>query len=158
MNWELVAREPIAIQIHLATVIPAFFMGTWLTFFSRKGSHFHRILGSIYLGLMTITAMAAVFIRSLNPGQLSWLHIFVPITLLSVFIAIWRIRRKDVAGHKAAMLGLYFGGLIIAGALTFFPGRLMYRLFLETQPSGWRGRTFQRAGQPQAVERRISNE
>jgi uncharacterized membrane protein len=123
MNWELAAREPLAIQIHLATVIPAFFLGTWLTFFSRKGSHFHRILGSIYLGLMTITAMAAMFIRSLNPGQLSWLHVFVPITLLSVFTAIWRIRRKDVAGHKAAMLGLYFGGLIIAGAFTFFPGR-----------------------------------
>ena len=41
----------------------------------------------------------------------------------------WRIRRKDVKGHRRAMLGVYFGGLIIAGALTFYPGRLMYRLF-----------------------------
>jgi uncharacterized membrane protein len=28
-------------------------------------------------------------------------------------------------------LGVYIGGLIIAGAFTFYPGRLMYRLFFE---------------------------
>jgi hypothetical protein len=33
------------------------------------------------------------------------------------------------APDRAAMMGVYFGGLIIAGALTFLPGRLMYRLF-----------------------------
>jgi uncharacterized membrane protein len=129
MNWELVAREPLAIQIHLATVIPAFFLGTWLIFFSRKGSRFHRIFGSIYLLLMTITAATAMFIRSLNPGHLSWIHLFIPLTLFGVASAIWRVRKKDVKGHRAAMLGVYFGGLIIAGALTFYPGRLMYRLF-----------------------------
>jgi uncharacterized membrane protein len=131
MNWELIGREPLAIQIHLVTVVPAFFLGTWLIFFSGKGSRYHRVLGSIYLVLMTITAIAAAFIRSLNPGQLSWIHIFVPVTLFGVVSAIWRIRQKDVAGHKAAMLGVYFGGLIIAGSLTFYPGRLMYRLFFE---------------------------
>jgi len=131
MNWGLVAREALPIQIHLVTVIPAFFLGTWLIFFSTKGSHIHRILGSVYLTLMTITAVAAIFIRSLNPGHLSWIHIFVPLTLFGVFRAIWRIRRKDVRGHRAAMLGVYFGGLIVAGALTFYPGRLMYRLFFE---------------------------
>jgi len=127
--WEMVTREPLAIQIHLATVVPSFFLGAWLIFFSRKGRRFHRILGSIYLTLMTVTAVSAIFIQSLNPGHWSWLHIFVPITLFGVFNAIWRIRQKDVAGHRAAMLGVYFGGLVIAGALTFLPGRLMYRLF-----------------------------
>ncbi|HLQ78137.1 MAG TPA: DUF2306 domain-containing protein [Terriglobia bacterium] len=131
MNIELAAHAPLAIQIHLATVIPAFFLGSWLIFLSPKGSRYHRLLGSIYLALMTTTAIAAMFIHSLNPGRMSWLHIFVPLTLFGVFSAIWRIRRKDVAGHRAAMVGLYFGGLIIAGALTFVPGRLMYRLFFE---------------------------
>ena len=129
MNWELIASEPLAVQIHLATVIPAFFLGTWLIFLSRKGGRYHRILGSIYLGLMTVTSVAAMFVRSLNPGHLSWIHIFVPVTLFGVFSAIWRIRNKDIAGHKAAMVGVYFGALIIAGALTSYPGRLMYRLF-----------------------------
>jgi uncharacterized membrane protein len=129
MFWELIAREPFAIKIHLATVIPAFFLGTWLIFLSRKGSHYHRIFGSVYLALMTVTSIAAIFIKSLNPGHLSWIHIFVPVTLFGVVSAIWRIRRKDVKGHQRAMLGVYFGGLIVAGSLTFYPGRLMYRLF-----------------------------
>jgi uncharacterized membrane protein len=131
MNWELIAREPLAIQIHLATVIPGFFLGTWLIFFSTKGSRYHRILGAMYMVLMTITSFAAMFIRSLSPGQLSWVHIFIPVTLFGVASAIWSIRRGDVKGHRASMLGVYFGGLIIAGGLTFLPGRLMYRLFFE---------------------------
>ena len=129
MHWELLTREPLAIQIHLATVVPAFFLGTWLIFFSAKGSPFHRALGVLYLALMTVTAFAAMFIRSLRPGHLSWIHIFVPLTLFGVASAIWRVRRRDIKGHRAAMMGVYFGGLIIAGALTFYPGRLMYRLF-----------------------------
>ena len=130
MQWELIAREPLAIQIHLATIVPSFFLGTWLIFFSTKGSPFHRGLGAIYLTLMTISAVAAIFIQSLTPGHFSWIHIFIPLTLFGVASAIWRIRRKDVKGHRAAMLGVYFGGLIIAGALTFYPGRLMYKLFV----------------------------
>ena len=129
MHWELVAREPPAIQIHLATVVPAFFLGTWLIFFSTKGSRFHRVLGILYLALMTITAFAAIFIRSLRPGHLSLIHLFIPLTLYGVVGAIWSIRRKDIQGHRRAMMGVYFGGLIIAGALTFYPGRLMYRFF-----------------------------
>jgi len=131
MNWQLIFREPLAIQIHLATVIPSFFLGTWLIFISTKGGRLHRMLGTLYLLLMTITSIAAIFVRSLNPGHLSWLHIFVPLTLFGVFSAIWRIRKGDVIGHKSAMLGVYFGGLIIAGSLTFLPGRLMYRLFFR---------------------------
>ena len=46
-------------------------------------------------------------------------------------MAIWRIRKDDIAGHKQAMYGLYFGGLLIAGGFIFFPGRLMCRLFFE---------------------------
>lgn len=129
MHLELISREPLAVQIHLATVIPAFFLGTWLVFFSTKGSRLHRALGAVYMALMTITAIAAIFVKSLRPGHFSWIHLFVPITLFGVASAIWRIRQGDVKGHRAAMLGVYFGGLVIAGALTFYPGRLMYRLF-----------------------------
>jgi uncharacterized membrane protein len=129
MNWELIVRESLAIKVHLATVVPSFFIGTWLIFFSTKGSRLHRVLGSVYLVLMTITSIAAIFIRDLNSGRFSWIHIFVPLTLFGVISAVWRIRRHDIAGHRAAMLGVYFGGIIVAGSLTFSPGRLMYRLF-----------------------------
>jgi len=38
MNLMPIVEAPLAIQIHLATIIPAFFLGTWLIFFSRKGA------------------------------------------------------------------------------------------------------------------------
>jgi uncharacterized membrane protein len=37
----LLAAPP-AVQFHVATGVPAFFIGTWLIFFSAKGARNHR--------------------------------------------------------------------------------------------------------------------
>ena len=129
MDLALVLDAPLAVQVHLATVLPAFAIGTWLIFFSTKGAWLHRRMGAIYLALMTVTAVATIFIRSVNPGRLSVIHLFIPLTLFGVFGALWHVRRRNIAGHRNAMIGLYVGGLLIAGSLTFLPGRLMHRLF-----------------------------
>ena len=129
MNTGLLAAEPLAVKIHLLTVIPAFAIGTWLIFASRKGSPVHRALGFVYLALMTVTAVATFFIRSIIPGSLSPVHLFIPLTLFGVFGALWNVRRGNIKGHRNAMLGLYFGGLLIAGALTLLPGRLLHHVF-----------------------------
>jgi uncharacterized membrane protein len=128
MNLAPLADAPLAVKLHLATVLPAFALGTWLIFFSTKGAPYHRRLGAIYLALMTVTAVAAFFIRSINRGGLSPIHLFVPLTLFSVFGALWSVRRGNIRGHRYAMLGLYFGGLLIAGGLTLLPGRLLHRI------------------------------
>jgi uncharacterized membrane protein len=130
MNLAPIADAPLAIKIHLATVIPAFVIGTWLIFFSTKGARWHRALGAIYLALMTVTAIATFFIGSIIPGSLSPVHLFIPLTLFGVFGALWNIRRGNIKGHRNAMLGLYFGGLLIAGGLTLLPGRLLHQVFL----------------------------
>jgi uncharacterized membrane protein len=129
MNLAPIADAPPAIKIHLATFLPAFVIGTWLIFFSTKGARWHRALGAVYLALMTVTAVAAFFIRSINPGQLSLIHLFIPLTLFGVFGALWNVRRGNINGHRHAMLGLYFGGLLIAGGLTLLPGRLLNHVF-----------------------------
>jgi uncharacterized membrane protein len=125
---ELLRQAPLAVQIHLATVLPAFVIGTWQIFFSTKGSHWHRAVGFVYLGLMSITAVASYFIRDVRSGALSPIHLFIPLTFFGVFSAVWNVRRGDIRGHRFAMLGLYFGGIIIAGTLAFSPGRLMHKL------------------------------
>jgi len=129
MNLAPIADAPPAIKIHLATVLPALAIGTWLIFFSTKGARWHRGLGAIYLALMTVTAIATFFIRSIIPGSLSPVHLFIPLTLFGVFGALWNVRRGNIKGHRNAMLGLYFGGLLIAGALTLLPGRLLHHVF-----------------------------
>ena len=82
-----------------------------------------------YLALMTVTAITTFFIRSLNTGGFSLVHLFIPLTLFGVFGALWNARRGNVKGHRNAMLGLYIGGLLIAGSLTLLPGRLLHRVF-----------------------------
>ena len=101
MNFALIADASLAIQIHLATVVPGFLLGTWLIFFSKKGAPWHRVVGAIYLVLMTVTASAAIFIRDLRDGSFSFLHLFVLLTYWSVFSAIWNLRRHNIRGIRA---------------------------------------------------------
>jgi uncharacterized membrane protein len=131
MNFAPILQAPLAVKIHLATILPAFVLGTWLIFLSIKGSRPHRAAGAVYMGLMLISATAAIFIQEVRPGRFSWLHLFVLLTYWGVARALWAVRQKDIPAHKGAMYGLYIGGLVIAGALTFAPGRIMYRLFFN---------------------------
>ena len=129
MNLSLVGQAPLAVKIHLVTVIPAFFIGTWLIFFSTKGARVHRALGVLYLALMSITAITALFIHVIHPGHLSLIHLFIPLTLGGVTATIVALKRGNIAGHKRSMIALYVGALLIAGAFTFLPDRLMYGVF-----------------------------
>lgn len=129
MNLAPLLTAPLPIQIHVATVIPAFLIGTWMIFASRKGSTAHRALGYLYLVLMTVTSIIALFIHDTNPSGpfgWSWIHLFVPVTLFGVVSALYGAWRHDIGAHRSAMLGVYFGGMLIAGGLAFAPGRIMH--------------------------------
>ena len=129
MNREPLLAAPLPVQIHVATVIPAFILGAYQIFFSTKGSPHHRLTGYIYLTLMAITSVAALFIHEVNPAGpfgLSWIHLFVPLTLFGVYGALVTAHRHDIKGHRRAMIGVYVGGILIAGSLAFAPGRIMH--------------------------------
>lgn len=120
---------PLAVQIHVATVAPAFFIGAYQIFLSRKGAALHRALGYVYLALMTVTAVDALFIHELNPHGflgVSPIHLFSALTLWGVVSALRAARAHNVAGHRNAMLGVYVGGILIAGTLAFMRGRIMH--------------------------------
>jgi uncharacterized membrane protein len=123
-------HAPLAIQIHVATVVPAFFLGTYQIFLSRKGAPFHRALGYVYLVLMTITAITTLFIHALMPngpfGGFSPVHLLVFLTLFGVVGALRGAWTHNIAMHRYSMLGVYIGGLLIAGSLTFLPHRIMH--------------------------------
>jgi len=113
------------VAAHLATVVPAFLIGTWLIFFSAKGARGHRALGAAYLGLMLATAILTLFIRDLNHGALSWIHyVFLPLTLFGIWGAISGVRARNIARHRNAMVGLY-AGVVGAGVAAMLPGRFL---------------------------------
>lgn len=136
MDLQPILDAPPAVQLHFVTVVPAFFLGAWQLLASRKGSVSHRLIGKIYLGLMSVTAVAAFFIPSfssfslgIGPLRLGLIHLFIPLTVNGIWQTRRALRTGNIAAHKASMRGLYIGGLIIAGLLTFIPGRVMYRMF-----------------------------
>lgn len=136
MNIAPLLAAPVVVWIHLATILPAFAIGTWLLFVSEKGSRSHRTAGKLYMSLMATTAVAACFIRTpsglpaidLGPVRFGPIHLFIPLTAWGIYRALSGVRRGNIAQHRAAMRRMYVGAILIAGILSFMPGRIMNHL------------------------------
>jgi len=123
----LLAASPV-IKVHLGAAVLAFFLGV-VMLASRKGATFHRRAGWLWAGLITLVAGSSLFITTITPGRWSYIHILTGLTLVMLPMALIAARRHNVKAHRKHMLGLFFGGMIIAGAFTFVPGRLMWQVF-----------------------------
>ena len=117
--------------IHLATVAPAAMLGTYFMFWA-KGTAAHRLLGKIYMTITLITAVASLFIpAAVGPqflGHFGRIHLLSLIVLVSIPRAYLAARSHDVADHKFAMIGVYVGGILVAGLFTLAPGRYIHQL------------------------------
>jgi uncharacterized membrane protein len=120
------------IIFHLTTVLPCVLLGGFLLA-SNKGSTLHRILGAIYMILMMITAISALFIPALvGPqvfGHFGVLHLLSIIVLWTVPNAWLDAKNGRIKKHQRRMVILYVSAIIIAGGFTFFPGRYLHGLF-----------------------------
>ncbi len=118
--------------LHLATVVPAFLLGTFLMA-NRKGTDRHRVLGRAYMLLLTVTAVITLFMEAkVGPklmGHFGFIHTLSLLTLWSVPAAYFAARRHDRLRHRYLMIGTYVGALLIAGLLAFSPGRFLHDLF-----------------------------
>jgi len=120
---------PPVIYVHMSAALAALVLGT-IQLARTKGTRSHRVAGWLFVTLMLTVAISSLWIPRFL--QLSWIHIFTAITLISIPLALWKIRHGNVRGHGAAMCGLFIGGLVIAGLFTLIPGRLLGNLL-------WRG-------------------
>ncbi len=120
-------RLSIAIIIHLSTVVPAIPMGAYILW-RKKGDALHKAMGRVWAILMIVTAISSFWIGRPGTGLggtgYSFIHIFSIVTLVSIPLGIWAIRKGDVVGHYRAMQGPYIG-LLIAGLFAFLPGRIL---------------------------------
>jgi uncharacterized membrane protein len=125
MNIQAFLDASGVIQAHALAALIALAIGAALLL-APKGTIPHRTFGVVFLTLMVAVAVTAVFIREINDGAFSPIHIFVPLTLVTAVMGYIRARRGDRRGHRNAMLMLFFGALLIPGAFTLIPGRLMH--------------------------------
>ena len=128
MSLEPLIHAPLAVQAHVATVLPAFFLGTWLLAFSRKGLRWHRALGAVFLGLMVATAVTALFIHRQIPESpvlgMSPTHLFVPFVLFATWRALDGALKGNIKQHRRWIVGMFLGALVINGLnnVFFLPG------------------------------------
>jgi uncharacterized membrane protein len=117
---------------HLITVVPCFFLGTWLML-ATKGTINHKSLGKVYLILMFVTALITLFMPAVvGPqflGHFGWIHLLSVLVLYTAPTAYRAARKGDIKTHQRKMILLYFGALIIAGGFTFYPGRYLHEVF-----------------------------
>jgi len=128
MNIVAFLETPLHIQIHALAAIAALVVGA-VQLLAPKGNVPHKILGMVFVVLMLTAALTALFITKIFPGSFSPIHLFIPLTLVSLYHLIRTARANDGKAHKKKVLGLYFGALILPGLFTFLPERLMYQVF-----------------------------
>lgn len=135
MSLDPLLHAPLAVQLHVATLVPAWIIGTWVMFFSKRGSKLHQALGVAFFALLVGTAFIAMFIHRAMPHSalfgLSWVHLTVIWTLALVWLALEGIWKKKPTQHRLAVIGLYGGSLTITAIVNAFtPHHIIHQLFV----------------------------
>ncbi|MEQ8934761.1 MAG: DUF2306 domain-containing protein [Amphiplicatus sp.] len=133
MSLEPLLAAPWFIQAHAFCAIAAFFLGV-VQLTAPKGTLPHRTLGVIWVVLMIVVTITSAFIvHPTNPGDPFWarfsfIHIFTVITAIGLVGGIRYLLAggPNLKKHRGPFIGMFIGGLIIAGALAFLPGRIMH--------------------------------
>jgi uncharacterized membrane protein len=115
-----------AIQLHAFAAMSAFALGI-VQLCAPKGTLPHRTLGWIWVALMLVVSITAFFIHTIRLwGPWSPIHLLAIFTLIMLPLGVLAAHRHAVEHHRRTMIGIFVGALVIAGAFTFVPGRIMH--------------------------------
>lgn len=118
------AEAPWHVLVHLACAILAVLLGT-AVLLRRKGDFTHNVMSWSRVVLMGAIAMTSFLIQA--RGHLSLIHVFSVVVLVTVPLGLVHIRHKRVEAHRRTMSSV-FAGLVIAGAFTLLPYRMLGQL------------------------------
>lgn len=112
------------VAAHIAAAVFALATGL-LVLSRRKGGFGHRALGRTWVVLMLSTAVSGM---AIEPLRFTPAHGAALLVFLMVPLAIRKVRRGDLRGHRRAMAQLLIA-LAIVGLLAFLPGQLLHSVF-----------------------------
>jgi uncharacterized membrane protein len=129
MSIAPLASASLAVQVHAGAAVIALVLSA-VQLLRSRGDRPHRALGWMWVVAMAAAALSSFFVHEIR----SVLGLFSPIHLLSIFTlvalprAVWYARQHLVRKHRRIMLGLFWFGLVLPGALTLVPGRIMHKV------------------------------
>ena len=81
--------------------------------------------------MMAVVAISSLFIFELRLwGPFSPIHLLSLFTLVTFYLAVQAARHNNINRHQRMMRALYIFALLLTGAFTFFPGRLLHQLVM----------------------------
>ena len=122
------------IAVHMTAALGALATGPVALWARRAGAQrpkLHRAFGYAWVTLMLVTALSALFIRDFRLPNLAGytpIHLLVPVTLISLFGAFYKLAQGNIAGHRMVMRNLYLGACVTAGLFTLLPNRYLGRM------------------------------
>jgi len=125
----LLRGQPLVLQMHVASAVTALVIGSGLMW-GPKGTAIHRGFGWTWVIAMMTTAISSFFLDFGNLTGAGLIHILSAYVAITVPMGVAFARRHNIRAHRRTMTGVFLFGLIVAGAFTFAPGRLMWRVFL----------------------------
>ena len=128
MNLDAFANAPWIIQVHIVVALAAIALGA-IQFARPKGTAPHRLLGRVWVAAMAVLAFSGFFIHEIRLwGAYSPIHLLSAATLALLVLAVWTARSGRIERHRRMMKGLYIYALLVTGAFTLWPGRLMHQI------------------------------
>ena len=115
---------PATLWGHILTILVALVL-TPVMMLRRRGDRAHRALGWIWAAALFLTAALSFWVRTINPGGFSLIHLLSVLTLVQVPLIVLAARRHDWKRHRRAVRAMVTGALLVAGFFTFPFGRLM---------------------------------
>lgn len=133
MSFDPLLAAPWHIQIHAFAAMAAALLGV-IQLLAPKGTLPHKAMGMVWVLLMGTVAISSAFIvHKRAPDEpflahYSWIHLLTLLTLFSLGHGVMLILRGGAKMKRHAMpfISIFIGGLLIAGAFAFTPGRVMH--------------------------------
>jgi uncharacterized membrane protein len=126
MSLAPLLNAPPVIQLHAFAAMAAFALGL-VQFAAPKGTLPHRTIGWIWVLLLATIAISSFWIHTIRLwGPFSPVHLISIFTLVMLPLAVLAAHSHRVSAHRRTMTGIFLGGLAVAGAFTFVPGRIMH--------------------------------
>ena len=141
-QFELTMQLTPLIAVHMTAAMGAVILGPfalWARMGSEQRPWLHRAMGYAYATLILLAATSACFIRDFNLPNVQGftaIHLLIPVTLISLWVAFRALAKKDFVTHRITMQSLYLGACVIAGGFTLLPSRYLGNLIWH-ECLGW---------------------
>ena len=123
------------IVTHVVGALTSVVLGGYQVWRRPKGDSRHRLLGRAWVVLILWTAISSFWIRHINEGGFSWLHVLSVVTVVTVTLGVVNAVRGNVPDHRGNMVGSWLGACGAMVAATAVPGR-MIPTYAVAQPRG----------------------